>query len=267
MSIDEWRNDRARVLRLGGLPADLRGPPPRRALLLNATALPRRAGAECLGTGLLVAIVIGSGVAAERLSPHDAGLRLLEGSLATALGLTTLVWALGPVSGAQLNPVVTLAGRLLGDSRGAVPLVAYVGAQFIGAVVGCLLANAMFGVPTMLSATDRAAPGSVLAEIVATAGLVLVVFALSRVNRPLLIAPAVGAYIGAAYWFTSSTGFANPAVTVGRMFSDTFAGIAPTSTPWFVGAQLVGGALGVLLVLALYPIDRRRPSCPRPSRP
>ena len=177
------------------------------------------------------------------------------------------MWVLGPISGAHLNPVVTLSGRLLGDARGAMPIAVCLGAQLTGAVGGCLLANAMFGVPATISTRDRAAPGTVLAELVATAGLVLVVFALSRAGRPLLIAPAVGAYIGAAYWFTSSTGFANPAVTIGRMFSDTFAGIAPPSVPWFRGAQLLGGALGVLLVLVLYPVDRRRPSCPKPSRP
>jgi len=239
------------VLR-SGVPDGLRHAPPRRTLLLNAVLI-RQAGAEFIGTGLLVTVVVGSGIAAQRLSPGDAGLQLLESSIATALGLTVLIWVLGPVSGAHLNPVVTLVDRLLGRKRGAGRIAVYITAQMVGAIAGCALANAMFGAPTVLSSKVRATPETALAEVVATAGLVLVVFALTRTNRPILIAPAVGAYIGAAYWFTSSTSFANPAVTVGRMFTDTFAGIAPSSVPWFVAAQLLAGALALLLVLALYP--------------
>lgn len=217
----------------------------------------RRLGAEFVGTGLLVAIVIGSGIAAQRLSPHDVGLELLENSLATTLGLPALILMVGPVSGAQLNPVVSLADWIIGRSSRAglpgseVPL--YVLAQLLGGIGGALLANAMFGLPPAIATTSRATPPHLLAEVVATAGLVLLVFALARTGRSGAAAPAVGAYIGAAYWFTSSTSFANPAVTIGRMFSDTFAGIAPTSVPGFVVAQVVGGAAGILLVLALYP--------------
>ncbi|MDH2442839.1 aquaporin family protein [Amnibacterium sp. CER49] len=217
----------------------------------------RRLGAELLGTGLLVAIVIGSGIAAQRLSPHDIGLELLENSLATALGLPVLILMVGPVSGAHLNPVVSLADWIIGRPARAglrgreVPL--YVLAQVLGAVAGALLANAMFGLPPAVATTSRATPPHLLAEAVATAGLVLLVFALARSGRSAAAAPAVGAYIGAAYWFTSSTSFANPAVTVARMLSDTFAGIAPASVPPFLVAQLIGGGLGVLLVRLLYP--------------
>ena len=221
-------------------------PPPSRQLW-------RLALAELLGTGLLVAVVVGSGIAAQRLSPGDAGLELLENALATALGLAAIILALQPVSGAHLNPVITLADRLLGARLGARAIAVYLVAQFAGAVGGAVLANAMFGVPTTVSGRDRLAPGGLLAEAVATAGLVLLVFALVRTGRAALAAPAVGAYIGAAYWFTSSTSFANPAVTAGRMLSDTFAGIAPLSALAFVGAQLVGGAIGAALVLALLP--------------
>lgn len=214
----------------------------------------RRALAELLGTGLLVAIVIGSGIMAETLSPGDVGLQLLENSIATALGLAAVILLLAPVSGAHLNPAVTLADAVLGRPLRAGDVLARTGAQVAGAIGGALLANAMFDVPTAISETVRAVPGTVLAEVVATAGLVLLVFGLIRAGHgAIVIAPAVGAYIGAAYWFTSSTSFANPAVTVGRMFSDTFAGIAPASAPWFIGAQLVGGAIGVGLVLVLFP--------------
>lgn len=218
----------------------------------------RRALAELLGTGLLVAIVIGSGIMAETLSPGDVGLQLLENSIATALGLAAVILLLAPVSGAHLNPAVTLADAALGrraESPARVgDVLARVMAQLLGAIGGALLANAMFDVPAGISQTVRAAPGTVLAEVVATAGLVLLIFGLIRSGHgAVVIAPAVGAYIGAAYWFTSSTSFANPAVTVGRMFSDTFAGIAPASAPWFIGAQLVGAAIGVGLVWLLFP--------------
>ena len=224
--------------------------------------LARRLLAEFLGTGLLVAVIVGSGIAARRLSPDDVGLQLLENSTTTALGLTVLILMFGPVSGAHFNPVVSLADWLLGRRRGAglrLPdVAAYAMAQVIGAICGALLANGMFDVGTSLSATHRASGGHVLGEVVATAGLVALIFALARSGRGAVAAPAVGAYIGAAYWFASSTAFANPAVTVGRMFSDTFAGLAPASVPAFVAAQLVGLCIGLLVTLALYPAPGKR---------
>ena len=217
----------------------------------------RALGAEFLGTALLVTVVVGSGIAAASLSPDDVGLQLLENALATAMGLTVLILMLGPVSGAHFNPVVSLADWFLGrrEGRGLSLSMAgwYTIAQTAGGVAGAVLAHLMFDVPTALSTHERATGSHLLAEVVATSGLVLVIFALARSGRGVLAAPAVGAYIGAAYWFTSSTSFANPAVTVGRMFSDTFAGIAPGSVAPFVGAQLVGAAVGTALVLAFYP--------------
>ncbi len=218
----------------------------------------RRLLAEFLGTALLVAVVVGSGIAAARLSPQDVGLQLLENSTATAFGLAILILMFGPVSGAHFNPVVTVADWFLsrrdagGFSSGHIA--PYLLAQCAGGVAGALLANAMFEVGTSFSGNERASWGHLIAEVVATAGLVLLIFSLVRTNRAALAGPAVGAYIGAAYWFTSSTSFANPAVAIGRMFSDTFAGIAPTSVLPFIGAQGVGAAIGVALALALYPI-------------
>lgn len=225
--------------------------------------LGRRLLAEFLGTGLLVTVVVGSGIAAAQLSPDDIGLQLLENSMATTFGLAVLILMLGPVSGAHLNPVVTVADWYLSrrDPEGfSVRHIApYVVAQSAGAVAGALLANAMFDIGTTFSAHQRASDGHLLGEVVATAGLVLLIFALARSDRVVLAAPAVGAYVGAAYWFTSSTSFANPAVTMGRMLSDTFAGIAPSSVPAFVLAQAVGGAIGAVLVLALYPAQAATP--------
>jgi glycerol uptake facilitator-like aquaporin len=219
--------------------------------------LARRLLAELLGTGLLVSVVVGSGIAAQSLSPEDVGLQLLENSTATVLGLTALILMFGPVSGAHFNPVVSLADWWLGHRAGtglSLPEVgAYVVAQVAGGVAGALLANLMFGVGTELSSSRRASGGHLVAEVVATAGLVLLIFALARSVQAPLAAPAVGAYIGAAYWFTSSTSFANPAVTAGRVFSDSFAGIAPSSVPAFVTAQLVGLVVGVATTLVLYP--------------
>jgi len=217
--------------------------------------LRRGAVAEFLGTGLLVAVIVGSGIAAARLSPYDQGLQLLESSVATALGLFAIIALFGPIS-AHINPVITLAALVLGPrwspARSAVTVVS----QCAGAIGGALLANAMFGVAQGVATTARASAETILAEIVATAGLVLLVFVLVRTGRAGLVAPAVGAYIGAAYWFTPSTSFANPAVTLGRVFSDTFAGIEPGSAVAFVTAQLVGGAVGVLLTLLLVPKGR-----------
>ncbi|KRE74344.1 aquaporin [Arthrobacter sp. Soil762] len=221
----------------------------------------RRAVAELLGTGLLVSIVVGSGIAAQQLSPNDVGLQLLQNSTATVLGLTVLILVFGPVSGAHFNPVVSLVDWILGRRTGAgltLPdLGTYVVAQTVGAIGGSVLANAMFAVGTSISVKDRATTGHLLGEVVATAGLVLLIFALAATNRGVLAAPAVGAYIGAAYWFTSSTSFANPAVTVGRIFSDTFAGIAPASVPGFVAAQLIGAAVGLGLLVVLFPTAAR----------
>jgi glycerol uptake facilitator-like aquaporin len=222
-----------------------------------APPLSRRLFAEFLGTALLVAVVVGSGIAAQQLSPGEVGLQLLENSTATVLGLTVLILMLGPVSGAHFNPVVSLADWHLGRRAGAglslTEVAAYGAAQVSGALAGALLANAMFEVAPGLATQQRVSAGHLLGEVVATAGLVALVFALARTGRGALAAPAVGAYIGAAYWFTSSTSFANPAVTIGRMVTDTFAGIAPGSVPAFVVAQLVGAALGVAAVLVLYP--------------
>jgi glycerol uptake facilitator-like aquaporin len=221
----------------------------------------RRAVAELLGTGLLVAVVVGSGIAAQQLSPGDTGLQLLQNSTATVLGLTVLILVFGPVSGAHFNPVVSLIDWILGRRSGSgltLPeLGTYVVAQTVGAVGGSVLADAMFEVGTSISTKDRATPGHLLGEVVATAGLILLIFALASTSRGVLAAPAVGAYIGAAYWFTSSTSFANPAVTVGRIFSDTFAGIAPASVPGFVAAQLIGAAVGLGLLLILFPLAAR----------
>ncbi len=222
------------------------------------TDLGRRLVAEFLGTGLLVTVVVGSGIAAQRLSAGDVGLQLLENSTATFLGLTVLILMLGPVSGAHFNPVVSAAdwflGRRAGTGLTGTEVLAYSAAQVVGAVLGAALANVMFEVPvTELATTDRTGMNLWVGEVVATAGLVALIFALARTGRGMLAAPAVGAYIGAAYWFTSSTSFANPAVTVGRVFSDTFAGIAPGSVPGFVVAQLIGGAVAVAVVRYLYP--------------
>lgn len=220
--------------------------------------LGRRLLAEGLGTGLLVTVVVGSGIAAERRSPSDAGLQLLENSLVTALGLAVLVLVLGPVSGGHFNPVVSIAdwwlGRRRGTGLGGRDTAAYVAVQTVAAVGGAVLADLMFDLPVELAGTDRTGWHLWTGEVVATAGLLLVVLSLARSARPATVAaPAVGAYIGAAYWFTSSTSFANPAVTVGRMFSDSFAGIAPGSVAGFVLAQLVGAGLGVGLARTLHP--------------
>jgi glycerol uptake facilitator-like aquaporin len=219
----------------------------------STPALWRRLVAEFLGTGLLVAIVVGSGIMASRLSPDDVGLQLLENSLTTALGLAVLILVLAPVSGAHFNPVVSLVAFIARRGRQPVDTITYLIAQIAGGTGGAILANAMFGIPTQLATTDRVDLGTLLAEVVATTGLIMVILGLRRTGRPALIAAAVGAYIGAAYWFTSSTSFANPAVTIGRIFSDTFAGIAPASALPFIGAQLIGGAIGLAIATLLFP--------------
>lgn len=210
--------------------------------------------AEFLGTALLVAIVVGSGVMASRLSPDDVGVQLLENSIATALGLAVLILPFAPLTGAHFNPVVSLAESLTTRGAGRALALGYIPAQVLGAIGGALLANAMFGIAPAIATTERVTAGTLLGEVVATAGLLLLILGLSRAGRPsAIIAPAVGAYIGAAYWFTSSTSFANPAVTIGRVFSDTFAGISPLSALAFVAAQLVGAAVGFAVATLLFP--------------
>jgi len=214
--------------------------------------LGRRATAEFVGTAFLVMAVIGSGIAAVRLSPDDVGLQLLENSLVTGAALTALILALQPVS-ASFNPVVTLVERALGliDSREAAALTS---AQVFGGLVGAVLANLMFDLDAVsFSTQERSGAGIWLGEVVATLGLVVIVFGALRSGRGDRVAYAVGAYITAAYWFTSSTSFANPAVTIARMLSDTFAGIAPASVPMFVLMQLVGGVIALAAVLVLFP--------------
>ena len=225
---------------------------------MDTIGLPRRLLAEFIGTALLVTVVVGSGIAAERLSPDDVGLQLLENSTATVFGLAVLILLFGPVSGAHFNPVVTAAEWLLGRSArtgmAARHVAAYVVVQIAGGVAGALLANVMYDRKVFELATkERITTGQLVGEVVATAGLIAVIFALARTGRAALSAAAVGAYIGAAYWFTSSTSFANPAVTIGRVFSDTFAGIAPSTVPGFIAAQIVGALIGLALVVALYP--------------
>ncbi|MER7333940.1 MULTISPECIES: MIP/aquaporin family protein [unclassified Micromonospora] len=221
-------------------------------------ALRRRLLAEFTGTALLVTAVVGSGIMATNLSPGDVGLQLLENSIATALALGALILIFGPVSGAHFNPVVSAAdwflGRRVGTGLTARELGGYIVAQIAGAIGGSILANLMFDLSAATwSSKDRAAGHLWLGEVVATTGLILLIFALARSGRAPVAPAAVGAYIGAAYWFTSSTSFANPAVTIGRAFTDTFAGIAPTSVAGFVIAQVVGLAVGVGLLAALYP--------------
>jgi glycerol uptake facilitator-like aquaporin len=218
----------------------------------QAPSLGQRVGAELIGTAFLVMAVVGSGIAAVRLSPDDVGLQLLENSLVTGAALVALILALQPVS-ASFNPVVTLVERALGllSTREALALS---GAQLAGGVAGAVVANLMFDLDAVtFSSRERSGSGLWLAELVATLGLVLVVFGTLRSGRQSSVAFAVGGYITAAYWFTSSTSFANPAVTVARMLSDTFAGIAPSSVPAFVLAQLVGGAVALVLVHLLFP--------------
>jgi arsenate reductase len=215
--------------------------------------LARKATAEAVGTMLLVAIVVGSGIFAQRLSPTDTGLQLLENSTATGAGLVALILAFGSVSGAHFNPVVSLADRVLGGLTTR-ELAFYVPAQVVGACVGAVIANLMFELDAVaLSTHTRSTGGLWLGEVVATFGLLMVILGVVRSGRASTAPFAVGGYIAAAYWFTSSTSFANPAVTVGRTLTDTFAGIKPSSAPGFIAAQLVGGAFAVVLARFLYP--------------
>ncbi|MFF4015214.1 aquaporin [Streptomyces sp. NPDC001843] len=218
--------------------------------------LGRRAVAEAVGSAALVAVVVGSGVQATELT-RDVGVQLLANSLATVFGLAVLIALLGPVSGAHFNPVVTLAAWFTGrrdvDGLTARDVAAYIPAQIAGAIAGALVADAMFGKPLVQWSTHERSAGHLwLGEVVATAGLILLIFGLARTDRAHFGPVAVASYIGAAYWFTSSTSFANPAVTIGRAFTDTFAGIAPGSLGPFIAAQLVGAALGLGLVVAVF---------------
>ena len=213
----------------------------------------RRVAAEFLGGGFLAAVVVGSGIAAQRLSPGETGLELLENAAATAAGLYVIILMFGPVSGGHFNPVVSFVDAAFGGLRWRDAL-AYLPAQVTGCIGGAVLANLMFALPAVsISAKHRATPAHFLSEVIATLGLLLVIFALARSGRSRSAPAAVGAYIGAAYWFTSSTSFANPAITIGRMFSGTFAGIAPSSVPSFIGAQIIGGAVAIGIIKALYP--------------
>jgi glycerol uptake facilitator-like aquaporin len=220
---------------------------------MSEVALWRRLLAEFLGSAFLAALVVGSGIAAQNLSPGYTGLELLENAAATAAGLFAIILMFGPVSGGHFNPVVSFADAFFGGLSWR-DAAAYLPAQVAGCTGGAIVANLMFALPAVsISAKHRASPAHFLSEIVATLGLIVVIFALVRTGRGRTAAAAVGAYIGAAYFFTASASFANPAISIGRMFSDTFAGIAPSSVPSFIGAQVIGGALAVAVIKALYP--------------
>ncbi len=231
----------------------------------------RRLVAEWLGSALLATIVIGSGIAAQRLSPGDVGLELFENAAATATGLFAIILMFGPVSGAHFNPVVSFVDAAFGGLRWRHAL-AYLLAQVMGCLVGAVVANLMFSrAAVSISTRQRASAAHFLSEVVATLGLLLVIFALARTGRSRSAPAAVGAYIGAAYFFTSSTAFANPALTFGRMFSNSFTGIAPTSVPIFVAAQVAGGVLAIVVIKALYPsltpAEAAEVVVPHPSMP
>jgi arsenate reductase len=213
----------------------------------------RRLSAEFIGSAFLAAVVIGSGIAAQQLSPGNTGLELLENAAATATGLFALILMVGPVSGAHFNPVVSFVDAAFGGMswRNAS---AYLLAQVAGCSIGAVVANLMFSrAAVSISTHHRASAAHFLSEVVATVGLIVIIFALARTGRGTSAPAAVGAYIGAAYFFTSSTSFANPAIAVGRMLSSSFAGIAPSSVPSFVAAEVLGGALAFVVVKILYP--------------
>jgi glycerol uptake facilitator-like aquaporin len=220
---------------------------------VDAPPLARRLLAELLGSAFLAALVIGSGIAAQTLSPNDVGLELFENAAATAAGLFTIILMFGPVSGGHFNPVVSLADATFGGIRWR-DASFYVPAQVAGCVLGAVVANGMFSLAAVsISTHHRASSAHLFSEAIATGGLLLVIFSLARSRRATTIPAAVGAYIGAAYFFTSSASFANPAISIGRMFSNTFAGIAPASVPGYVIAQLIGGLAALALLRVLYP--------------
>jgi arsenate reductase len=220
---------------------------------MTTPPLARRLLAELLGSALLAALVIGSGIAAQQLSPGQTGLELLENAAATAAGLFAIILMFGPISGGHFNPVVSLVDAAFGGLSRRDAL-AYIPVQIAGCVLGAITANAMSALAAVsISTHHRASPAHLLSEEIATAGLLLVIFSLARTRRAHIAPAAVGAYIGAAYFFTSSTSFANPAITIGRTLSNTFAGIAPASVPAFIAAQLIGGGAAVLAIRALYP--------------
>ena len=222
-------------------------------LSVRDVPLRRRLLAELLGSAFLAAVVIGSGIAAQNLSPGATGLELLENAAATAAGLFAIILMFGAVSGGHFNPVVSFVDAAFGGLRWR-EAAAYLLAQVAGCIGGAVAANLMFAhAAVTISAKHRASPAHFLSEIIATLGLILVIFALARTGRSGAVPAAVGAYIGAGYFFTSSTSFANPAIAVGRMFSDTFAGIAPSSVPTFLVAEVIGGVLAVVVIRALYP--------------
>jgi arsenate reductase len=221
---------------------------------LSSVNLVRRLVGEFLGSATLAAVVIGSGIAAQQLSPADVGLELLENAVVTGAGLYALIVVFSPLSGAHFNPIVSLVNAATGGMSWFAAL-AYIPAQVGGCVVGALGANVMFSRALVSISTHHRASGPhLLSEVVATTGLIIVIFALARNGHHTHTPAAVGAYITAAYFFTSSTSFANPAIAVGRMFSNSFAGIAPVSVPGFVGAEVLGGALALVLVLYLFPV-------------
>jgi glycerol uptake facilitator-like aquaporin len=220
---------------------------------MDGVVMWRRIAAEAIGSALLAAVVVGSGIAAQQLSPGQLGLELLENAAATAAGLYALILMFGPVSGAHFNPVVSVVDAAFGGLPWRMAL-AYLPAQVAGCAAGAIAANVMFsGAAVSISTHHRATGAHLFSEVIATAGLLLVIFALVRTGRGAVAPSAVGTYIGAAYFFTSSTSFANPAITVGRMLSDTFAGIAPSSVPAFIAAQAVGGLVGFATIKTLYP--------------
>ncbi|MCX0274182.1 aquaporin [Nocardia zapadnayensis] len=231
--------------------------------------LVRRTLAEAFGTGMLVTVIVGSGIAAQRLTADDAGLSALAAnSTATALGLATLILVLGPISGAHLNPAVSITTQLIGQgpTASATTLGCYLLAQLSGGVGGAILANLMFDLSALQLATQqRVTPGHLIGEVVATAGLILIVGTVGRTGPLPLTAAAVAAYIGAAQWFTSSTAFANPAVTIGRTLSDTYTGIAPTSVPAFIVAQLIGAGAGSGLAMLFCPRSVRQQPTTEPT--
>jgi len=215
--------------------------------------LGRRLLAEFIGTALLLIAVVGSGIAAQRLSPNDVGLQLLENALVTGAGLIAIILALGSVSGAHLNPVVSAVDAAFGGLPWR-ELPGYIVAQLAGAMAGSMLANAMFALPAISISTHQRFGGNLwLSEVIATIGLLLVIFGTARSGRGALTPFAVGAYITGAYFFTSSTSFANPAVTVARTLSNTFAGISPGSVAPFIAAQIGGGLLAWAAIRVLYP--------------